>query len=124
MTTHSRRNEPLPGVFQTCVISTHIESIEQSARLQSLTRWAVGPAPELWARPVWPAPLLLVTRPCPLDPTQRLVGHWRMYADIRAHQGHNLDYLQGQGRLMRPPRDGSLRIHPSLGTSVGARGTI
>ena len=28
-----------------------------------------------------------------------------------------LDYLQGQGRLMRPPRDGSLRIHPSLGPS-------
>jgi hypothetical protein len=31
MTTHSRRNEPLRGVFQTCMISTRIESIEQSA---------------------------------------------------------------------------------------------
>jgi hypothetical protein len=28
MTTHSRRNEPLPGVFQTCAISSRIESIE------------------------------------------------------------------------------------------------
>jgi hypothetical protein len=27
----SRRNEPLPGVFQTCIISTRIESMEQSA---------------------------------------------------------------------------------------------
>ena len=124
MTTHSRLNEPLPGVFQTCVISTRIESIEQSARLKSLTRWAAGLAPELRARPVWPTPLLLVTRPCPLDPTQRPGGHWRMYANIRAHQGHKLDYLQGQGRLMRPPRDGSFRIHPSLGTSGRARWTM
>jgi hypothetical protein len=32
-----------------------------------------------------------------------------------AHQGHTLDYLQGQGRQLRPPRDVSFRIHPSLG---------
>ncbi len=29
MTTHSCQNEPLLGVFQACVISTRIESIEQ-----------------------------------------------------------------------------------------------
>ena len=34
-----------------------------------------------------------------------------------------LDYLQGQGRLMRPPRDGSLQIHLSQGPSGRAFGT-
>jgi hypothetical protein len=90
------------------VISTHIETIEQSAGLKSLTRWVAGLAPELRARPVLP-PLLLVTRPCPFDPPQRPKhpgGHWSimmmsLYADICTHQAHKLDYMQGQGRLMR-----------------------
>ncbi len=41
-----------------------------------------------------------------------------------AHQGHKLDYLQGPGRLTRPPRDGSFRIHPSPDTFGRAHETM
>jgi hypothetical protein len=91
------------------MISTRIESLEQSARLERLTRWAA----KLWAQPVQLIPLLLVMQPCPLNPTQKPVGHERTSANTCAHQGNNLDYLQGQARLTRPARDGSFRIHPS-----------
>ena len=52
-----------------------------------------------------------------LAPPQLRTGLWRVSSGCvaGAHQGYRLDYLQGQDRLMRPPRDGSLRIHPSLG---------
>jgi hypothetical protein len=62
-----------------------------------------------------------------LVPPHLRTGHWKVGCVAGAHQDYRLDYLQGQGRLSRPPRDGSLRIHLSwgpLGRTVGTESLV
>jgi hypothetical protein len=81
------------------------------------TNGPAGVASALSAQPVRPGSVLLSHCALQLAPPQLRTGLWRVRTGCvaGAHQGYRLGYLQGQGRLMRPPRDGSLRIHPSLG---------
>ncbi len=80
-----------------------------------------------WAQPIRPRSVLLCQSALQLTLPQLLIGHWKVSCVACAHQGYRLDYLQGQDRLMRPPRDSSLRIHLSLGPmgrTVGAESLV
>ncbi len=122
LATADGRNKPLPGAFQTCMVSTSMVSIETPERLKKIPM----------GRPVlhrrrWPSLFCWVPCCCAtahsslLRPSCSLAtgGSAVSPALIRVR----LDYLQGQGRLMRPPRDGSLQIHPSQGPSGRTFGT-
>ena len=89
------------------------------------TNGPAGVASALSAQPVRPGSVLLSHCALQLAPPQLRTGLWRVRTGCvaGAHQGYRLGYLQGQGRLMRPPRDGSLRIHPSPGPSGRTVGT-
>jgi hypothetical protein len=102
----------LPGVFQTCAVSTSIESIAIPERLKKKTDGpaghgvAVGPAYSAGVRAAVPLPVPACSAPA---------AHWPLEDQLCPSRLKS--YLQGQGRLTRPPRDGSLRIHLSPGPS-------
>ena len=108
----------MPGGFQTCAVSKSIASIENSRTAKKETDGPAGVVPAPWAQPFRPGSAARSS-----FPPQLLTGHWKVSCVAGARQGQRLDYLQGQGRLTRPPRDGSLRIHPSPGPSGRTAGT-
>jgi len=86
------------------------------------TNGLAGDASAHWAQPIRPKSALLCHCTFQLIPPQLPIGHWAVSCVTCAHRGYRLDYLQGQGRLTRPPRDGSLRIHLSRAHRAGPSG--
>jgi hypothetical protein len=119
MTTHSSQEETLAGGVPN-VHGLHGHRIHRTSKAAK-KRKPTG-QPVLHQRR---GPSLLGRVPC-CNATARssllhtaALWHWKVSCIACAHQGYRLDYLQGQGRLTRPPRDGSLRIHPRPGPSGG-----
>jgi hypothetical protein len=103
--------------------STSIESIENPERLKK--KLTGQPVLHQRRRPslVGRGPCCCATsRPSLLIPSCALAIGGPVVSPAPIN-GYRLDYLKGQGRLMRPPRDGSLRIHPSSGPSGRTIGT-
>jgi hypothetical protein len=123
MTTHSSQEETLAGGVPN-VHGLHKHRIHRNSRTaKKEANGSAGVASAPSAQPSRPGPVLLCHCALQLAHPQLLTGHWRVSCVAGAHQAFRLDYLQGQGRLMRPPRDGSLRIHPSPGPSGRTVGT-
>jgi hypothetical protein len=102
------------------VSKRRIHRNSRTAKQETDSPAGVASAP--WAQPIRPGSVLLCHCAPQLAPPQRRNGLWRVSCVAGAHQGYRLDYLQGQGRLARLPRGGSLRIHPSrgsLGRTIG-----
>ena len=122
MTTHSSQEETLAGGVPN-VHGLHGHRIHRTSKAAK-KRKPTG-QPVLHQRR---GPSLLGRVPCCnatarsslLHPTA--LWHWKVSCIACAHQGYRLDYLQGQGRLTRPPRDGSLRIHLSRAHRAGPSG--
>jgi hypothetical protein len=123
MTTHSSQEETLAGGVPN-VHGLHKHRIHRNSRTaKKEANGPAGVASAPSAQPSRPGSVLLCHCALQLAHPQLLTGHWRVSCVAGAHQAFRLDYLQGQGRLMRPPRDGSLRIHPSPGPSGRTVGT-
>jgi len=121
MTTHSSQEETLAGGVPNVhglhghrIHRTSKAAKKENRRASRCCISAVGPAYSAGFRAAMPP---RDARSSLLHPTA--LWHWKVSCIACAHQGYRLDYLQGQGRLTRPPRDGSLRIHPSPGPSGG-----
>jgi hypothetical protein len=96
----------------------HKHRIHRNSRTaKKETNGSAGVASAPLAQPNRPGSVRLCRCALQLARSQLLTGHWRVSCVAGAHPGYRLDYLQGQGRLMRPPRDDSLRIHPGPGPS-------
>jgi hypothetical protein len=78
-----------------------------------------GVAPAQWAQPTRPGSMLLTTA-CSAP-----AAHWPLEGQLRRLLPSRLKTRlpQGQGSLTLPPRNGSLRIHPSPGPSGRTVGT-
>ena len=86
----------------------HKHRIHRNSRTaKKETNGPAGVASAPSAQPGRPGSVLLCHCALQLAHPQLLNGHWGVSCVAGAH-GFRLDYLQGQGRLMRPPRDGSL----------------
>ncbi len=111
----------MPGVFQTCAVSRSIASIENSRTAKKETDGPAGVATAPWTQPFRLRSVLLCSGYCALQLSlsQLLIGHWKVSCFAGAHQCCRLDYLQGQGHLMRPPR-GPIRPGLAWWLSLGA----
>ena len=115
MTAHSSQEETLAGGVPN-VRGLHEHRIHRNSRTaKKENRWAgrsrccisaVGPAYSAGVRAAVPLPVPACSAPA---------AHWPLEDQLRPSRLKS--YLQGQGRLTRPPRDGSLRIHLSPGPS-------
>ncbi len=63
-----------------------------------------GVATAPWAQPIRPRSVLLCHSALQLTLPQLHIGHWKVSCVACAHQGHRLDYLQGQGESLQPAR--------------------
>ena len=119
MTTHSSQEETLAGGVPN-VHGLHGHRIHRTSKAAKKRKPTGQPVLHLRSGPSllgWGPCCYATARSSLLHPAA--LWHWKVSYIACAHQGCRLDYLQGQVRLTRPPRDGSLRIHPSPGPSGG-----
>jgi hypothetical protein len=113
MTTHSSQEETLTGGVPNVhglhghrIHRTSKAAKKENRRASRCCISAVGPAYSAGVRAAVPLPVPTCSAPA---------AHWPLEDQLCPSRLKS--YLQGQGRLTRPPRDGSLRIHLSPGPS-------